>query len=72
MPRTEKRAASPGLSSVFTWMTAAVPANISAAFRTAGANEVQCGHQGAQNSARIGASKFRTKLSKVCSDSGTG
>jgi hypothetical protein len=33
---------------------AAFPASFSATVRTAGANEAQCGHQGAQNSASTG------------------
>ena len=65
MPRTAKREASFGFSSVFIWMTAALPANSSAACRTAGANETQCGHHGAQNSASIGPSKRATKSSKL-------
>ena len=56
MPLTAKRAARLGFSSVLIWIIAALPASISAAFRTAGANERQCGHQGAQNSASIGPS----------------
>jgi len=56
MPRTPNLPARPGFFSVFTTTTAALPARVSATFRTTGANETQWGHQGAQNSARIGAS----------------
>jgi len=54
MPRTPKRDARAGLSWVLICTTAALPASFSATVRTTGANEVQCGHQGAQNSAKTG------------------
>ena len=67
MPLTPKRDARERFSSVFTWTTAACPASFSATVRTAGANEVQCGHQGAQNSASTGPGYELVKLSKLLS-----
>lgn len=72
MPLTPKRAARAGFSWVFTWTTAAVPASFSAIVRTAGANETQCGHQGAQNSTSTGPGYDPMKPSKLLSDSGLG
>lgn len=54
MLRTAKRAASDWFTWVLIWTTAAFPASLSATVRTAGANDVQCGHHGAQNSASTG------------------
>lgn len=62
-----KRAESRGLSSLLIWTTAASPARSSATFRTAGANETQWGHQGAQNSASTGPLYPEMKASKLSS-----
>ena len=66
------RPARPGFSWVFTWTTAHLPASSSATYRTTGANRVQWGHQGAQNSARTGPAYPATNALKLRSDNGTG
>jgi hypothetical protein len=57
-----------GFSWVFICTITPAPAIFLAAYCTTCANSMQCGHHGAQNSARNGPGKFFAKLSKVLSE----
>jgi len=64
--------ASRGFSWVLTCTTTPFPASSPATVCTTGAKSRQCGHQGAQNSARIGPGYVSAKESKFRSVSTTG